>query len=256
VVRRRIIPALLLKGSGLVKTVKFRSPSYLGDPINVFRIFNEKGVDEVILSDIEASRTRARPNFALIEQIVSEAFMPVCYGGGIRSVEDGRQLLKLGLEKLSINTAALTDLSLIRRLSDTFGAQCVVASVDVTRTALGGYRVFSHAGAPVPVADPLAWAEQLVRAGCGEVFLNAVHRDGTMSGYDLDLLRLFDGKLSVPLIACGGAGSVEDMIAALKVCRLSGLAVGARFVYYGPHRAVLVRYLAPADFQRIEASAT
>lgn len=250
--RTRIIPCLLLRQSGLVKTTRFKRPSYVGDPINVVRIFNEKEVDELVLLDIVAGKQRTRPDFDLLEQIASEAFMPVCYGGGVRTVEDARQLLKIGIEKVAVNTAALEDATLVRRLSDAFGAQCVVASVDVKRSLLGRHQVFSHAGVDVPERDPVAWAKRLVKLGAGEVLINSVDRDGTMTGYDLELLRAFDGRLDVPTVACGGAGSVDDMAAALRSCRLSGLGVGARFVYYGPHKAVLVTYLEAAELRRLQ----
>jgi len=251
--RTRVIPCLLLREAGLVKTTRFERPSYVGDPINVVRIFNEKEVDELILLDIVASKERTPPDFDLLEQIASEAFMPVCYGGGVRSVEDARRLLKLGIEKIAVNTAALEDPMLVKRLSDTFGAQCVVASIDVKRPLLGTHRVFSHAGRRVPERDPVAWAKRLVKLGAGEVLLNSVDRDGTMAGYDLELLRAFDGQLAVPVVACGGAGSVQDMAAALRTCRLSGLGAGARFVYYGPHKAVLVTYLDAAELRTLQA---
>ncbi len=250
--RTRVIPCLLLRRSGLVKTIRFKRPSYVGDPINVVRIFNEKEVDELVLLDIVAGKERTRPDFELLEQIASEAFMPVCYGGGVRSVEDARQLLKLGIEKIAVNTAALEDPTLIRRLSDAFGAQCVVASIDVKKSLLGKHQVFSHAGVDIPERDPVAWAKRLVKLGAGEVLLTSVDRDGTMSGYDLELLRTFDGRLDVPVVASGGAGSVDDMAAALHACRLSGLGAGARFVYYGPHKAVLVTYLEPKDLRRLQ----
>jgi imidazole glycerol-phosphate synthase subunit HisF len=244
---RRIIPSLLLERGRLVKTERFRKPKYVGDPINAVKIFNEKEVDELFLLDIGASREGTRPNFALLEQIATEAFMPVCYGGGVRSVEDARTLLQLGIEKVALNTAALQRIALLGELRDRFGAQCVVGIVDVKRKMLGGNAVFSHAGASTPERDPVRWASRLVEAGAGEILLQSVDHDGTMQGFDLDLLRTFDRALEVPLVAAGGAGSVEHMRAALGACRLSGLAIGARFVYQGPHRAVLISYLSPGE---------
>lgn len=251
-IRVRIIPCLLLRGSGLVKTVGFAKPSYVGDPINAVRIFNDKEVDELLIFDILATKAAAPPNFGLLEQIVSEAFMPVGYGGGIRSVEQARRLFGIGLEKIAVNSAALEDLSLVRDLARNFGAQSVIGVVDVKKRLLGGYTVYSHAGRRLPESDPVAWANALANAGAGEILLQNVNRDGTMAGYDLGLLRSFDERLQVPLVAAGGASSVDDMAAVLSACRLSGLAVGARFVYQGPHRAVLISYLGASDLERLQ----
>jgi cyclase len=247
----RIIPCLLLRGNGLVKTTRFADPKYVGDPINAVRIFNDKEVDELLLLDILASKEARGPNMALVEQIVSEAFMPVGFGGGVRSVEQARSLLRIGIEKIAVNTAALEGLGIVRDLADKFGAQCVVGVVDVKKRWLGGYTVHSHTGVRLPERDPVAWAQRLAEAGAGEILVQSVDRDGTMSGYDLDLLRTFSGSLRVPLIAAGGAANVDDMVAALQACTLSGLAIGARFVYQGPHRAVLINYLDARDMDRI-----
>jgi cyclase len=239
----RVIPVLLLRRTGLVKTVRFREPKYVGDPINIVRIFNDKEVDELILTEIVATRSGKGPDFELLEQIGSEAFMPVCYGGGVRTIADARRILRLGIEKISVNTAALERPALVEELSGELGAQCVVASVDVKRSLRGRYEVVSHAGRPVRERDPLRWIEQLVRLGAGEILLNAVDRDGTMKGYDLDLCARLRGRFDVPIIACGGASSVDDMRAAVRAGGLSALGVGARFIYEGPYRAVLVSYL-------------
>ncbi|MDP1822376.1 MAG: AglZ/HisF2 family acetamidino modification protein [Archangium sp.] len=250
--RRRVIPSLLLRNGGLVKTTRFSDPKYVGDPINAVKIFNEKEVDELFLFDITASRERRRPNFKLIEEIVSEAFMPVAYGGGVRTFEDARTLLSLGVEKIALNTAALEGLSLVTELKNHFGAQCVVGVVDVKKRLFGGLAVHAHAGVKTPAADPVEWAQRLVGAGVGEILLQSVDRDGTMSGFDLELIRSFDGALQVPLVAAGGAGSLEHMKAALGACRLSGLAVGARFVYQGPSRGVLINYLNPRELAELQ----
>jgi cyclase len=250
--RTRIIPVLLLRRHGLVKTVKFRSPRYVGDPINVVRIFNEKEVDELILTEVVATRSGGRPDFELLEQIASEAFMPICYGGAVRSVDDASRILRLGMEKVAVNTAALEDPGFIRRLADAFGSQCVVASVDVKRTWRGRYEVHSHAGRPVPERDPLRWIDMLVAQGAGEVLVNAVHRDGTMQGYDLELLGRLRNRFDVPIIPCGGAGSVDDMKAALRASGADALGVGARFIYEGPYRAVLVSYLSREETDALQ----
>ncbi len=254
--RVRVIPVLLLRRRGLVKTVGFRRPKYVGDPINVVRIFNEKEVDELLLTEIVATKDGKEPDYELLEQIASEAFMPVGYGGSVRSVAQAKRILRLGIEKIAINTAAFERPEIVRELSGELGAQCVVASVDVKRTWRGRYEVFSHAGKKVPIADPLRWIERLVQLGAGEILLNAVDRDGTMKGYDHELLALLRGRFDVPIIASGGAASASDMATAVRTGGLSALGVGARFIYEGPYRAVLVSYLSAKDLEVIhEASA-
>lgn len=254
-VRVRVIPSLLLRRRGLVKTTRFRDPRYVGDPINVVRIFNEKEVDELALSETVATRDGKSPDFELLEQIASEAFMPLSYGGAIRSVADARQLLRLGIEKVMVNTVAFDDPQIIARLAGDLGSQCVVASVDVRKSWRGAYRVFSHAGRRPPESDPLRWIDRLVRLGAGEIVLNAVDRDGTMNGYDLDLLAQIRGRFDVPIIACGGASTVDDMKRALEAGGLTALGVGARFIYEGPHRAVLVSYLSAGEIATVQAAA-
>jgi cyclase len=250
--RKRIIPCLLLERGRLVKTQGFRKPKYVGDPINAVKIFNEKEVDELFLFDIGATRQRRKPDFKLIEQIATEAFMPLCYGGGVRDAADAHTLLQLGVEKIAVNSAALSRRALLGELRDRFGAQCVVGVVDVKKRLLGGMSVFSHVGYEIPEHDPVRWARRLVEAGAGEILVQSVERDGTMRGFDLELLRTFDRALSVPLVAVGGAGSVEDIHAAFRTCALSGVGVGARFVYQGPHRAVLISYLSATELASLQ----
>lgn len=250
----RVIPTLLLSGGELVKTRRFKHPVYVGDPRNVVRILNEKEVDELILLDIRASKDDTEPDYDLIEDIVSEAFMPVCFGGGVRTVAQARRLLRLGMEKISVNTAALADRSIVSRLAAEFGAQCVVASIDVLRDVRGCAHVHSHCGVSIPELDPVRWAQSLVEAGAGEVLVQSVDREGTQIGFDLELLRSFHGQLAKPLIVGGGAGSLADMKEALRACRASALSIGARFVFYGRLRGVLVTYLDPTDMKELAAA--
>lgn len=252
---RRVIPSLLLAGEGLVKTTRFGRPSYVGDPINVVRIFNEKEVDEVVLFDILASREGRPPRLDLIQQIVSEAFMPVCYGGAVRSVADARALLAVGIEKVAVNTAVLQNVRLAFDLASQFGSQCVVGVVDIRRDVLGRARVHSHTGGPVPERDPLRWAETLQQAGVGEIIVQSVDRDGTQSGLDGEIAASFAGRLDVPVVLGGGARDAADITRAFQMGRLSGVAVGAKFVWYGPHRAVLVTYLSPDEIRQVEEGA-
>jgi imidazole glycerol-phosphate synthase subunit HisF len=251
----RVIPVLLLRRRGLVKTVRFRKPRYVGDPINVVRIFNQKEADEIILTEIVATKDGRGPDFELLEQIASEAFMPVCYGGAVRSLSDAKRILRLGMEKVAVNSACFERPELVRDLAANLGAQCVVASVDVRRTWRGTYEVYSHSGRRIPERDPLRWVDHLVRLGAGEVLLNTVHRDGTMEGCDLSLLESFRGKFDVPVIACGGVGSVADIHEAIRAGGLAAVGVGARFIYEGPYRAVLLSYLSHQEMAEVQGAA-
>ncbi|MCF5725716.1 HisA/HisF-related TIM barrel protein, partial [Pseudomonas syringae] len=180
--RKRIIPCLLLKDRGLVKTVKFKSPKYIGDPINAIRIFNEKEVDELVLLDIEASSLGQEPDYELLAEVAGECFMPICYGGGIRTLEHARKIFALGVEKIALNTAALQDLQLVRKIAELFGSQSVVCSIDCKKSLLGRYSVYSHAGSKDTKLNPIEWARQVEEAGAGEIFLNSIDRDGTLQG--------------------------------------------------------------------------
>jgi len=239
--RVRIIPCLLLRGYGLVKTRKFKDPVYLGDPVNVVRIFNEKEVDELVVLDIDASKDGREPDYELIAEITGECFMPIAYGGGVRTLEQARRLIRCGVEKVVINTAATESYDLIRETAQVFGSQAIVGAIDVKRTLLGGYRVVAKS-ASVELKVPLdEHIQALTAAGAGEIFLNSVDRDGTMDGYDLSLIRRVSQQISVPVIACGGAGTIEHLAAAVNE-GASAVAAGSMIVFHGRLRAVLVIY--------------
>lgn len=239
--KHRVIPALLLRDGGLVKTRRFKDPRYVGDPINAIRIFNDKEVDELMVLDIVASKYGREPDYAMIELFAGECFMPLCYGGGVRSVDQAARIFDLGVEKICLQSAALDDMTLISGIAERFGSQSVVVSVDVKRNWLKRPELYeSRTGK----AHKLAWldfTQQAVAAGAGEVLLNSVERDGEMQGMDLELIREASATLSVPLIALGGVGSLHDIKAAVNV-GASAVAAGAFFVYHGPHRAVLITY--------------
>lgn len=238
----RVIPCLLLRGRGLVKTVRFRQPVYVGDPINAVRIFNEKEVDELLLLDIYATRERRGPPLNLLEEISSECFMPLAYGGGIRSLADIKALFALGVEKVAINAQAVENPRLIREAADAFGSQSVMASIDAKRSWLGACRVVTHGGINSTLHRPADFAREMERYGAGEILLNSVDRDGTMQGYDLELIRDVSRSVGVPLIACGGAGKLADFAAAVTQGGASAVAAGSMFVFHGKHRAVLINY--------------
>ena len=239
--RHRVIPCLLLSGDGLVKTRKFQSPSYIGDPLNAIRIFNEKEVDELIMLDIDASRQGRPPDFVRVEQVASECFMPLCYGGGVSSVEHARRLFSLGVEKVSIQAAALNDLSLVSAIADRFGNQAVLVSIDIKRTLFGKPKLYNASKRETLSEAWQAFLQKAAGAGAGEIMVNAVDRDGTLSGMDIPLISEASSSCDVPLIASGGASSVEDLRAAVGA-GASAVAAGAMFVYHGPRRAVLITY--------------
>jgi cyclase len=213
----------------------------VGDPINAIRIFNDKEVDELMVLDIRASKEHREPNYALIEQFAGECFMPLCYGGGIRTVEQAWQLFALGVEKVCLQTAAIEDAGLVTRIAERFGNQAVLVSVDIKKDWLGRQHLYAAARNKALSRPWLQFMKEMVAAGAGEMVLNAVDRDGVMQGMDLDLIREASAAMSVPLIALGGAGSLADIKAAVDA-GASAVAAGAFFVFHGPHRAVLITY--------------
>lgn len=245
--RARVIPCLLLRGHGLVKTRRFTDAVYVGDPVNAVRIFSEKEVDELVLLDIDASRNGSQPNYELIAEVAGECFMPVAYGGGIRTLEQVRRLIRCGVEKVVINSAAYESLDVITQASQVFGSQAVVAGVDVRKALFGGWKPMARSNTVEPKAKLDEHLQRLVDAGAGEILLNSIDRDGTMTGYDLDLIRHVARKVNVPLVACGGAGSVEHLKAAVQQGGASAVSAGSLFVFHGKHRAVLINY--PSDLR-------
>jgi cyclase len=237
-----VIPCLLLKGQGLYKTQRFKDPSYVGDPINTLRIFNDKEVDEIVMLDIAASRERRGPPLRLIEDAASECFMPLAYGGGIRSLDDAKTVLNLGVEKIVINTAALDRPELITEIADSVGSSSVVVSIDARKALFGGYQVYGTAGTRAGRIDAVACATRAARLGAGEILVQSIDRDGTMKGYDLELVSSIARAVTVPVIACGGASSLTDLSRALAEGGASAVAAGSLFVYQGRHRAVLISY--------------
>lgn len=245
--RTRVIPCLLLRGRGLVKTRKFKDPVYLGDPVNAVRIFSDKEADELVVLDIDASRLGTEPDFELIAEIAGECFMPMAFGGGIRTFEQVKRLIRCGVEKVVINSAATESVEVISQCAKVFGSQAVVGAVDVRRTLFGAYRVVSKSGSVETRLDLVEHVRNLARAGAGEIFINSVDRDGTMTGYDIDLIRTVVQAVKVPVVACGGAGSVEHLAEAVRAGGAAAVAAGSMFVFHGRRRAVLISY--PADLR-------
>jgi len=240
--RTRVIPCLLLKGKGFYKTTKFKNAVYLGDPINILKIFNDKEVDEICILDIGATATGNGPNFALLRDLASECFMPLGYGGGITDIDQMKALFYLGYEKVVVNTAAIKKPNLINEASLIFGSQSVVVSIDVRKGLFRGYEVMIRSGSKKTGRNPVELAREVEERGAGEIILNSIDRDGTMQGYDLQLIKMVSSAVKIPVIACGGATKLEDFRAAVCEGGASAVAAGAMFVFQGPHRAVLISY--------------
>lgn len=240
--RTRVIPLLLLRGRSLYKTTRFEKPVYVGDPINAVKIFNDKGVDELAILDIAATREGRGPDLGFLREFAEECFIPLCYGGGIASVQSVEAVLKVGVEKVAINTAAMERPGLIRDAAASCGSQSIVGVIDVKRGLLGGARVARWSPAVKALAtDPVVRARELAEAGVGEILLNSIDRDGTGKGYDLEVLRDVTRAVDVPVIACGGAGSLTDFRDAVEA-GAAAVAAGQMFVFHGRHRAVLINY--------------
>lgn len=239
--RPRVIPCLLIQDGSLVKTRRFKEPKYVGDPINAVRIFNQKEVDELFVLDIDASKKSSPPNFALLSTLASECFMPLGYIGGIKTLEHAKKLLSLGIEKIGVNTSSFENLDLINQISSHAGKQAVLCCIDVKKSLLGGYKLFSHAKSKNTVKSIDGHILDCIEAGCGEILLQSVDQDGMQQGFDLDLIKMVAPKINVPLIALGGAGKLDDITDCLKA-GANAAAAGSLFTFYGKHRAVLITY--------------
>lgn len=241
--RPRVIPCLLLHNSGLVKTVRFKDPKYLGDPINTVRIFNEKEVDEIMILDIDATRKKREPEYDLIADIVSEAFMPICYGGGVTGIQQMRRLFECGIEKLSLSTAAIYCPDIVQEAAALFGSQSIVVTLDIQRAGFrANYRLVTCNATQEAPGNPKEIAQKMAQFGAGELLLNFVDRDGTMEGYDISYIKQVAASVDVPVIALGGAGSLNDIKKVIMDGKASAAAAGSLFVFYGQHRAVLINY--------------
>ncbi|MCG2462599.1 AglZ/HisF2 family acetamidino modification protein [Flavobacteriaceae bacterium F89] len=240
--RIRVIPVLLIQNGGLVKSIKFKNHNYIGDPINAVKIFNEKEVDEIAIMDISATKEKRGPNLTQIKDIAGEAFMPLSYGGGITNLEEVKDLLYNGAEKVILNSCALDRMALISEISKQFGSQSVVVSIDVKKDWLGGYKVYRNNGSKKTSLSPVNFARQVEAAGAGEIVLTAIDRDGTYKGYDIELINQVANAVGIPVIACGGAGEIADFRKAVKEGHASAVAAGSMFVYASEQRGVMINY--------------
>lgn len=238
----RVIPCLLLKNNSLVKTVKFKNEAYIGDPINAIRIFNDKEVDELVILDISASMENKNPNFELIMSLASECFMPFSYGGGVNSIDHIEKLNSLGVEKVIINSAAFENEQFVIDAVKKFGQSSIVLSIDIKRDLFGNYSAYIFGGTKKVKYSLLELLKKANEWQVGEVIINCINRDGEMKGYDEQLFKLATKILNMPLVALGGAGTFSHMESLIRNTGISAVAAGSLFVYYGPHKAVLINY--------------
>lgn len=239
----RIIPCLLVHNKGLVKTTRFKDPKYIGDPINAVKIFNEKEVDELIVIDIDASRLGKEPDYQMIQNIATECRMPLCYGGGIKTVEQAQRIFSLGVEKIAISSLAVEQPELIAEISERVGNQSVVVVMDVKKNSINGrYEIFTYNGTIATGLNPEIFAVEMQKLGIGEIVINSIDQDGVMKGYDLNLISKIRDVVSLPLTAIGGAGSLDDIGSAIKEHGIIGVSAGSLFVFKGKFRAVLINY--------------
>jgi cyclase len=245
--RSRIIPCLLLSADGLVKTEKFKTGKYVGDPLNAVKIFNEKEVDELMFLDIDATARGREPNYAKLRTIAVESRMPLTYGGGVTGAAQAERIISLGFEKVSVSAAALARPGLIAEMAAAVGSQSVVVTVDVRRNKLlSGYSVYTHNGSMKHDVQLIDFCKQAVSLGAGEIVVNSIDRDGTMSGYDLELARQVRAAVDTPVSFVGGAGNVDHMQVLIDTVGVVGAAAGSMFVFKGQFRAVLISYARPA----------
>ena len=241
--RPRIIPCLLVKNGGLVKTIQFGNPKYVGDPINAVRIFNEKEVDELMVLDIDAAVQNREPDYGLIRNLAAECRMPLCYGGGVRTAGQIQKIVGLGVEKVSIGSSAVNDPGLISEAAAKVGSQSVVVVMDIRKSGPnGGYEVFTHNGSRATGLEPVDFAKRMEAHGAGELVMNSIDRDGRMEGYDIEIISKVREAISLPMTVLGGAGSLKDIANLIRTFGIIGAAAGSLFVFKGKYRAVLISY--------------
>lgn len=241
--RPRIIPCLLVHNKGLVKTVKFKDPKYVGDPINAVKIFNEKEVDELIVLDIDATTENREPDFVLIKNLATECRMPMCYGGGVKTVEHARRIISLGAEKVALSAYAIENPHIIPDIARAIGRQSIVIVLDIQKRGLfGKYEVITHNGKKATGKNPIELAKQIEQMGVGEIVINSIDQDGVMKGYDMNLINEIRNAVSIPITVLGGAGHLNDIKNVIQKFGIIGVAAGSLFVFKGIYKAVLINY--------------
>jgi cyclase len=232
----------LVHDNGLVKTVNFKNPKYVGDPINAVKIFNEKEVDELAVFDIDATVLGKEPDYVLIKKLANQSRMPLCYGGGVRTVEQAQKIFGLGIEKIALSSAVMENPDLITQISDRVGSQSVIVVMDVKKKLLGGYEIYTHNGKKSTGINPVAFAEKAQKLGAGEIIINSIDQDGVMKGFDMNLIDKISEKISIPITVLGGAGSLQDIKKVMDLHGIIGVAAGSLFVFKGVYKAVLISY--------------
>ena len=245
--RPRIIPVLLLKGNALVKSKGFKDFRYIGDPINAVKVFNDLKADELVFLDIEATKEKRTISTELVRQVGEEANMPFAVGGGIKNLDEIQNIIAKGAEKVIINTCAVENPKFIREASDNFGSSTIVVCIDVKKKFFSGNVVWSNSGSKSSKYSPKDFAKLMEENGAGEIIIQSINKDGTMSGYDLDLIKEISTTVTIPVVALGGAGNLEDMIEGYKKGFASALAAGSLFVFQGPKKGVLINYVENSD---------
>lgn len=238
----RIMPCLLVHNKGLVKTVNFKEGKYVGDPINAVKIFNEKEVDELMVLDIDATKENREPDYKMIEDLAVECRMPLCYGGGIKTVEQAEKIFSLGVEKIAISSAAIDNPLIVKELAQKVGTQSVVVVLDVKKKIFGGYEVVTHNATIKTGINPVKLVQELEELGIGEIVINSVDNDGIMKGYDFNIIDKIKEVATVPMTVLGGAGSILDIGKVIKKHGIIGVAAGSLFVFKGKYKAVLINY--------------
>lgn len=247
--KARVIPCLLLKEEGLVKTENFKNPTYIGDPVNAVKLFNEKEADELILLDIDATANDLEPDYRLISQIATECRMPLCYGGGIKTLEQAKKIIGLGVEKLAISSAALNDRKIIHDIANEVGSQSVSVVLDVKKKLFGDYEVYTHNGTKRLKRNPFDLISEIENMGAGEIIINSIDQDGKMKGYDLNLAKRFRETVNIQLSILGGAGNLDDIRSLIKECGIIGAIAGSLFIFKGRLKAVLINYPSSTEKQ-------
>ena len=239
---KRIIPCLQLLGDSLVKKIKFNKHSYVGDPVNTVRIFNELEVDELCFLDISASTEGRKPNLKILKEIANECFMPLSYGGGVDSIQSAHEILSIGFEKIILNTSAHQNPNLIGEIAKQFGSQSVVISIDLKKNIFGKYTMYTNCGKIKKQTDPVEWSKNVEKLGAGELLITSIDREGTWQGYDLEILKEISDSVNIPVIANGGAGKVDHIVDVFDNTKVTGVAVGSMFVYQAKGLGVLVNF--------------
>ena len=240
--RTRIIPTLLLKDQSLVKTVRFGSPTYIGDPCNTIRIFNDLEVDELLFLDIAATQEKRQPNFQVLTDISNECFMPLGYGGGIRTIEDAKKVFDIGFEKIVVNSYAMENADFISKLASIYGNQAIIASIDVKKNIWGNYQVRTQSGKKFSKKKPVEWAQEMESLGAGEILLTSIDQEGTWKGFDLNLVRNVTSAVMIPVIAHGGAGNLGHIDDVVNQAGASAVALGSMVVFQKKDMGVLINF--------------